>query len=112
MLPVVIGNNSGGTDRKSKRILHCYTMDADISGSLGNKNSQDCVNAKREYMCTWQTEGTIRCVEISQMKLINGLITLYVTTCVLPEATERRKPFRYVKIAGKFLLRTHFTTPQ
>ena len=105
MLPVVNCNTGGGTDRKWKRILHCCTMDADISGSLGKKNSQDCVNAKREYMCTWQKESTIRDVEVSQIKKnINWLITLYVTTCALTEATERRQPFRYAKIAGKMLL--------
>ena len=112
MLPVVNCNTGGGTDRKWKRILHCCTMDADISGSLGKKNSQDCVNAKREYMCTWQKESTIRDVEVSQIKNNNWLITLYVTTCALTEATERRQPFHYAKIAGKMLLQTHFKTPQ
>ena len=74
MLPVVIGNNSGGTDRKSKQMPQCYTMAADISGRfLGKRNSQDGVYAKREYACTWQKQRTIWDVEISKMNLRDWL---------------------------------------
>ena len=75
ILPVVIGNNSGGTDRKLKRswsgcpIVTQWQLTFQETVSARVKT----VYAKREFMYSWQKQSTIWDAKISQLKLRDWL---------------------------------------